>query len=53
MSRTEKERAIKKVEIAIDKMIDLQNMGLGCTLVSDALEKLNAMHTKLYCERTA
>lgn len=35
------EKAIKKIEIAIDKMIDLQDMGLGSESVSRILETLN------------
>jgi len=36
-----KEKAIKKVNIAIDKMCDLQDAGYGCDNVSRILDKLN------------
>jgi hypothetical protein len=42
MSKQDKERAIKKLEIAIDKLIDLQDMGLGDNTTKTCLELLNA-----------
>lgn len=42
-TQTEMKRAHKKIEIAIDKMIDLQNMGLGNEKITRILEMLNAM----------
>lgn len=41
MTNTERDRAIKKVEIAIDKMIDLQDMGFGNDNIGRILERLN------------
>lgn len=45
---TEKERAIKKVHIAIDKMVDLQDMGFGTVEVQEILDKLNALESSIY-----
>lgn len=42
-----KNKAIKKVEIAIDKMIDLQDMGFGCDNITRILEKLNNLASQL------
>ena len=42
-----KNQAIKKVQIATDKMIDLQDAGLGCDLVSRILEKLNSLENRM------
>jgi len=42
-TQTEKDRAIKKIEIAIDKMVDLQDMGFGCNAVARVLETLNSL----------
>lgn len=43
-SQTEKDRANKKVEIAIDKMIDLQDLGFNNDTVTRILEKLNSLN---------
>lgn len=43
MTQTQKERAVKKVEIAIDKMIDLQDMGLGTDEVARILDLLGSL----------
>jgi len=51
-TNTEKERALKKVEIAIDKMVDLQDMGFGCEKVARSLEKLNALWGEINGTRT-
>ena len=51
-TRTELDKAIKKTEIAIDKMIDIQDMGFGDHEVSEALSALNAKLRKLYNTRT-
>ena len=45
MTRTEQERAIKKVEIAINKMVDLQDMGQGDAQVTRILEMLNSLES--------
>ena len=50
-TRTELDKAIKKTEIAIDKMIDIQDMGLGNLAVQDVLDKLNSLARKLYNTR--
>ena len=42
-TRTEIDRAIKKVEIAIDKLVDLQDLGFGTALISRVLEQLNSI----------
>jgi len=44
VTQTKKDRANKKVEIAIDKMVDLQDMGFGNDAVDRILEKLNSLH---------
>lgn len=46
-TQTEKEKARKKVEIAIDKMVDLQDMGFGCDAVTRILERLNEFETRI------
>lgn len=48
MKNTEKEKATKKVEIAIDKMIDLQDMGFGNDNIARILERLNHLQTEVY-----
>ena len=40
-------RAIKKVEIAIDKIIDLQDDGFGCDATARILERLNELQSGL------
>ena len=44
ITNTKKMQALKKVEIAIDKMVDLQDMGLGDETIARILEKLNMLH---------
>ena len=44
---TEKEKAIKKVQIAIDKMVDLQDMGFGTVKVQEILDRLNALESSI------
>lgn len=46
-TQTEKDKAIKKVQIAIDKMIDLQDMGFGQDIVSRIIEQLNTLEAKI------
>jgi hypothetical protein len=43
-TKAETERAQKKVEIAIDKLVDLQDMGFGCDAITRALELLNGLN---------
>ena len=52
-NETEKRRAEKKVEIAIDKMIDLQDMGAGCDTVSRVLDSLNSLASQINAARTS
>lgn len=40
MTKSEKTKAIKKVERAIDKMVDLQDMGFGCGTIEEILSRL-------------
>jgi hypothetical protein len=47
MTKYQRERAIKKLEIAIDKLIDLQDMGWGDDSVARALELLNERLARL------
>ena len=42
-----KKSAVKKVEIAIDKMSQLQDAGYGCDKVSRILESLNALRQEI------
>lgn len=52
MTQTQKDRAIKKVEIAIDKMIDLQDMGFRWDDVARILEMLNSLQNTFHCAST-
>lgn len=47
MSAKEKARAIRKLEIAIDKLIEVQDLGGGCDAIARALEILNAHLNRL------
>ena len=46
MTRTQKDRAVRKIEIAIDKLIDLQDMGLGADDIERCLELLRGIQTR-------
>jgi hypothetical protein len=48
-SETEKRRAEKKVQIAIDKMIDLEDMGAGCDAVARLLDSLRLLESTIEC----
>ncbi len=39
--------ALKKVEIATDKMVDLQDAGFGSDAVTRILEQLNALYGQI------
>ncbi len=43
----EQAKALRKVEIAIDKLIDVQDLGFGCDNIDRALELLNAECSRL------
>jgi hypothetical protein len=45
-TEAQRQQAIKKVQIAIDKLVDLQGMGLGCAIVSDVLEQLGHLENR-------
>ena len=47
MTQTEKDKALKKVEIAIDKMIDLQDTGLGNDRIQRILDELNNLWAQI------
>ena len=47
-TQREKDRAEKKVQIAIDKMIDLKDMGFGCETIERILDKLRHLESKIY-----
>ena len=47
MMQSEKDKAIKKVEIAIDKMVDLQDMGFGSEAVQRAIDALNDLGSSI------
>lgn len=49
-SKREKDRAVKKIEIAIDKMIDLCDMGFGCDSTNRILDKLNSLKYEIEIE---
>lgn len=44
-TKTETERACRKVEIAINKIIDLKDIGFGCDTTERILEQLNHLLT--------
>ena len=46
-TKTDNTRARKKVEIAIDKMVDLQDMGYGTDAIARILDKLNILLNSL------
>lgn len=48
--KTEKRKAIKKLERAIDYLIAVQDLGQGCEAVSRALESLNHTVARLNYE---
>lgn len=45
LTKSQKDSAERKIEIAIDKMVDLQDMGIGCEATSRVLEMLNHLLT--------
>ena len=45
--RKERTRAIRKVERAIDCLLDVQDLGFGCDDTARCLEILNALFWKL------
>lgn len=47
---SQRDRAVKKIEIAIDKLADLQDMGLGCDDITRALEILNSLRNRMEIE---
>jgi len=47
MNRMSKQEALKKVEIAIDKMIFLKDGGYGCEAVQRTLDILNSLHSEI------
>jgi len=47
MRQSEKDRGEKKVNRAIDAMVDLQDMGLGCDRVSRILELANELRHQI------
>ena len=46
MTTTQRDRAIKKVQIAMDKLIDLQDMGFGGDETERALDILRSLLSK-------
>ena len=46
-TETEKRRAEKKVQIAIDKMIDLQDMGAGTSSIERILDSLRSLESEV------
>ena len=45
-----KTQAVKKVDIAIDKIIDLNDAGWGCEKTERILDKLNELRTEIELE---
>lgn len=45
------ERAEKKVQIAIDKMVDLKEMGFGNVQIETILQLLNSLETHISLKR--
>lgn len=50
-THSEIDRAVKKVQIAIDKMIDLQDMGYGDENVRRILDKLRMLEIAIETKR--
>ena len=50
-TQTELDKAEKKVQIAIDKMIDLQDMGFGNSKIETILQMLNSLETEINLKR--
>lgn len=46
-NRKERERAVKKVERAIDALVDLQDLGFGSGDVQRILDALNSLRARL------
>lgn len=42
-----KARALKKIYIAVDKMVDLKDEGYGCDKVARILELLNSLSVEI------
>jgi len=51
-TQSEKDRAEKKVQIAIDKMVDLQDIGFGSMQVTRILDALNELETEISRKET-
>jgi len=50
LTQAKKDKAIKKIEIAIDKMVDLQDMGIGWNAVQRILDALNGLRVDIDTE---
>ena len=48
MTQTQKDKATKKVEIAIDKIIDLQDMGIEGNECERVLDALRSLETRIW-----
>jgi hypothetical protein len=46
-TQREKDKAVKKVERAIDAMVDLQSDGWGCDTTARVLEALNSLRNNI------
>ena len=51
MTQTEIIRAEKKIDIAIDKLVDLQDMGFGNDTTMRILEMLNKLRSEVWDKR--
>jgi len=47
MTKRQIQQAQKKVEVAIDKMVALQDMGFGNDAIARILEMLNKLHNSI------
>ncbi len=50
-TKREIEKALKKIEIAIDKMIELQDLGFGCYDVEQVLSRLRSLEINIDVEQ--
>ena len=46
-TQTELDRAERKVEIAIDKLVDLQDWGFGNYKTQEILDRLNSLNSEI------
>lgn len=47
LTKRDKDRAEKKVDRAIDALVDIQDLGFGCYAVTQALDLLNSIRSRI------